>query len=162
MADTIETLTMDIKTIEKEVVEKRMVLAKIDEAIAGRATMRESVVASIDELNEKLNRKRQLKEQLRQSESRGAFLVRKLGSPESKTPSTNNNTKNKTKRKRSLIDEMNEDVTTAGRLDHRDHWPYVSEAHPSGQCKVCLGRTNVRCEKCEIALHPKCFKSFHV
>ena len=69
MADTIETLTMDIKTIEKEVVEKRMVLAKIDEAIAGRVTMHESVAASIDELNEKLNRKRQLKEQLRQSES---------------------------------------------------------------------------------------------
>ena len=161
MADTIETLTIDIKRIGEEIAEKQSLLAKIDEAIAGRVTIRESVSASIEECRERLNRKRELKEQLQQSESWTNFLVRKLSSPELKPTPTNNNTQ-KVKRKRSLIDELEEEVATASRLDHRDHWPYVSEAHPSGQCKVCLGRTNVRCEKCEIALHPKCFKSFHV
>ena len=49
----------------------------------------------------------------------------------------------------------------AARFDGKDHWPIESNVI-GGVCPVCRGRTKIRCEKCDVALHTKCFKSYHV
>ena len=159
----IEQLTEEISDLEKEVGEKTKLLGKLDEAIAGKMSTRQAVEATITQLNSKLTAKRNQKEELRRSESITSWMFRKFSSPESKsTAEPKTNKRMKTTTKRTLIDELTEELSTASRFDGRDHWPYASEEHKSGLCKVCGGRTNIRCEKCEIALHPKCFKEFHV
>ena len=47
------------------------------------------------------------------------------------------------------------------RYDGKHHYPkeLASRYH---RCKVCEGRTNMACDKCEVPLHPKCFKNYHV
>lgn len=57
----------------------------------------------------------------------------------------------------SLIGSVKENA----RQDGRDHWPCDSDV-AFGVCPVCRGRTKVRCEKCDVALHVKCFKVYHV
>lgn len=52
-------------------------------------------------------------------------------------------------------------VISDTRFDGRNHWP-IKSSISSGRCGLCKGRTDLRCEKCDVALHPKCFKKFHV
>ena len=47
------------------------------------------------------------------------------------------------------------------RQDGKDHW-IVSTEGQQPKCKVCFGRSSFRCEKCQVGLHPKCFKIYHV
>jgi DNA excision repair protein ERCC-6 len=47
----------------------------------------------------------------------------------------------------------------AVRYDSGRHIIFKSELH--GVCKACKKRTIYRCERCEVALHPDCFSSFH-
>ena len=160
---SVDQLTTEISEIEKEITDKTNLLGKIDAAIAGKMATRQSIEVSINQLNEKLTVKRNQKEEARRSESITSWMFRKFSSPEPKSaaaPKTNK--KMKTTPKRTLRDELDEELATASRFDGRDHWPYVSEEYKSGLCKVCSGRTNMRCEKCDIALHPKCLKTFHV
>ena len=46
------------------------------------------------------------------------------------------------------------------RFDGINHWPLDSDI-TAGVCPVCKHRTKIRCEKCDVALHVHCFKSFH-
>ena len=46
------------------------------------------------------------------------------------------------------------------RRDGKDHW-IVSTDGSQPVCKVCAGRSSWKCEKCNIGLHPKCFKIYH-
>lgn len=49
----------------------------------------------------------------------------------------------------------------AARKDGKDHWPIDSDVI-NGVCPICRKRTKVRCEKCDVALHVRCFKLYHV
>jgi hypothetical protein len=51
-------------------------------------------------------------------------------------------------------------VTNAVRFDRVDHW--IVEANGSPRCAQCGKHTTKICEKCNIGLHEKCFKQFHV
>ena len=47
------------------------------------------------------------------------------------------------------------------RYDGLHHWPEELETR-FHRSKQCGSRTNIACSKCEVALHPKCFKLYHV
>jgi hypothetical protein len=47
----------------------------------------------------------------------------------------------------------------AVRYDKGPHIIFKSQLH--GVCKACKKRSLYRCERCEVALHPDCFRSFH-
>lgn len=46
------------------------------------------------------------------------------------------------------------------RLDGKDHLITVGESKYK-TCKVCNRRTQYKCRKCELHLHPECFVEFH-
>uniref|UniRef100_A0A914EFN9 Phorbol-ester/DAG-type domain-containing protein n=1 Tax=Acrobeloides nanus TaxID=290746 RepID=A0A914EFN9_9BILA len=52
-------------------------------------------------------------------------------------------------------------VSDSVRYDCVNRWIEVAECSlRCGECNV--GRINTRCEKCDVGLHAKCFKKFHV
>ena len=46
------------------------------------------------------------------------------------------------------------------RYDRIDHW--VVQQEKQTRCALCHTKTTTRCEKCDIGLHVKCFKNYHV
>ena len=53
-----------------------------------------------------------------------------------------------------------ESTTNAIRFDRKDHWPVPLPTRYS-KCRVCGGRSSVKCEKCDAPLHVQCFKMYH-
>ena len=47
------------------------------------------------------------------------------------------------------------------RFDGLYHWPTKGKQRRCGM-QTCKGTTLFMCEKCDVALHPECFKSFHI
>ena len=46
------------------------------------------------------------------------------------------------------------------RFDGLNHWPTKTEI--KGVCGHCKYRTQFRCSKCNVAIHPDCFRSYHI
>lgn len=47
------------------------------------------------------------------------------------------------------------------RRDGKDHWIVSSETQQL-VCRFCKGRSSWKCDKCNVGLHAKCFKVYHV
>lgn len=45
------------------------------------------------------------------------------------------------------------------RFDNGRHM--ITKTETRGVCKLCKGRSQFRCRRCEVALHPECFEPFH-
>ena len=168
MGETIESLSNDIDKLVENITAKENLRGKLEEAVAAKIGTRDEVQATIDGLNLTLADKRARRDRLIQSEGWRGYIGRTFFSPsQKKTPSSDENSdkspaqKKKKFKPQTLFEELVEEVHSSNRLDHKDHWPFVSQ-HANGVCKVYGGRTNLRCEKCEVALHPKCFKMYHV
>ena len=50
-------------------------------------------------------------------------------------------------------------VSDCVRRDGVGHW--IVSCNQNLRCKVCPGRAVFKCEKCNVGLHPKCFKDYH-
>lgn len=46
------------------------------------------------------------------------------------------------------------------RCDGLNHWPqHVGDSNP--RCRECKGRSKFMCDKCQVPLHPQCFRPYH-
>ena len=166
MVETIESLSNDIEKLVASITEKGHLRGKLEEAVAAKIGTRDEVQATIDGLNLTLADKRARKDRLIQTEGWRGYIGRTFFSPsQKKTPSSDDNSDKSPAQKKkfkpqTLFEELVEEVHASNRLDHKDNWPFVSQ-HANGIYIICGGRTNSRCEKCEIALHPKYVKMYH-
>jgi hypothetical protein len=46
------------------------------------------------------------------------------------------------------------------RVDQGNHLIMLTQLR--GACKLCKKRSQFRCTRCDVALHPECFFSYHV
>lgn len=53
-------------------------------------------------------------------------------------------------------------ILNVTRRDHLDHIIIKNDENKRKRCKHCKSQTVTKCDKCNIPLHAKCFKDFHV